>query len=296
MKVLVIGHKGQLGTELLHCLENGRSEIGPLPACFRGAEIEGVDIDTLDIADKAACENYLIASRPDIVINCAAYTNVDGCESHPEEAYQGNAIGARNLAIAAEQIGAKLLHLSTDYVFCGDEPSPRREYDRTNPVSIYGKTKLAGEEFVRSFCSRWFIVRTAWLYGYYGKNFVKTIVKKARETGQLRVVNDQFGCPTNAADLAHQILKIAATDGYGVYHCTGNGQCSWFDFAQKIVSLAGIDAVVSPCASGDYPSPTKRPAYSVLDHMMLRITVGDDMRDWEDALKDYFTKWKEETI
>jgi len=296
MKVLVIGHRGQLGTELLHCLKNGRSEIGSLPACFRGAEIEGVDIDTLDIADKAACEAYLFASKPDVVINCAAYTNVDGCESHPEEAYQGNAIGARNLAIAAEQINAKLIHLSTDYVFCGDEPSPRREYDRTNPVSVYGKTKLAGEEFVKSFCSRWFIVRTAWLYGYYGKNFVKTIVKKARETGQLRVVNDQFGCPTSATDLAHQIFKIAATDGYGVYHCTGNGQCSWFDFAQKIVTLAGIDAVVSPCASDDYPSPTKRPAYSVLDHMMLRITVGDDMRNWEIALEDYFTKWKEETI
>ena len=139
-------------------------------------------------------------------------------------------------------------------------------------------------------------VRTAWLYGYYGKNFLKTIVKKARETGQLRVVNDQFGCPTNAADLAHQILKIAATDGYGIYHCTGNGQCSWFDFAQKIVTLAGIDAAVSPCASDEYPSPTKRPAYSVLDHMMLRITVGYDMRDWGIALEDYFTKWKEETI
>lgn len=295
MKILIIGHKGQLGTELLHCLENGRSELGPLPEVFRDADIAGVDIDTLDIADKAATEAYLAAMQPNVVINCAAYTNVDGCEIHPEDAYKANAIGARNLAITSERIGAKLIHLSTDYVFSGEEPSPRKEYDQTNPISAYGKTKLAGEEFVKGFCSRWFIIRTAWLYGYYGKNFVKAITKKATETGAVNVVNDQVGNPTNAADLAHHIFKIAATEEYGVYHCTGNGQCSWFEFAQKIVSLAGIDAKVTPCRSDEYPSPTKRPAYSVLDHMMLRNTVGDEMRGWEEALEAYIEHWKGET-
>ena len=294
MKIMIIGHKGQLGTELLNCLKNGNSEIGPLPKDFQAAEIVGADIDTLDITDSRLVSAYINAEKPDVVINCAAYTNVDGCESHPEDAYKANAIGARNLAMAAEHVGAKLIHISTDYVFRGDETTPRREYDPANPISVYGKTKLAGEEFVKSFSSRWFIIRTAWLYGYYGKNFVKAIINKAREKGALSVVNDQVGNPTNAADLAHHILKIAASEEYGIYHCTGNGQCSWFEFAQKIVTMAGIDAVVSPCSSDEYPSPTKRPAYSVLDHMMLRISVGDEMRNWEDALEAFLSHWKEE--
>ena len=287
MNVLLIGHRGQLGAELLRCLELGYSELGPIPAAYRGAEVIGADIDTLDMTDREAVLSFVREHRPDVIVNCAAYTNVDGCESHQDEAFLANAFGPRNLAIAAEETGAKLLHVSTDYVFDGIEPTPRSEYDLPNPISVYGKTKLLGETYVQAFCRKWFIVRTAWLYGYDGKNFVKAILKKAAETGHVTVVNDQFGNPTNAADLAHHILKIAATEEYGIYHCTGGGQCSWFAFAQKIVELSGIDARVFPCASSEYPSPTKRPAYSALEHRMLRCTVGDEMRDWLEALAYY---------
>jgi len=203
-----------------------------------------------------------------------------------------NAIGSRNLAIACENTGAKLVHVSTDYVFRGDEPTPRREYDMPWPISAYGKTKYAGEQFVRQYCKKSFIVRTAWLYGYNGKNFVKTMVWLAKEKGGAKVVNDQHGNPTNAADLSHHLLKIAASEEYGTYHCTGNGECTWFEFAAEIARLAGYEGVMSPCTSEEFPTPTKRPAYSSLDNMMLRVTVGDEMRHWKDALKAYFDNQK----
>ena len=195
-------------------------------------------------------------------------------------------------AIAAERVGAKLMHISTDYVFSGEGTRPWREYDQPCPVSVYGKTKLAGEQFVQTFSSRHFIVRTAWLYGYHGKNFVKAILKKARAEGKVTVVNDQRGNPTNAADLAYHMLKIAATEEFGVYHCTGNGECSWFDFASEILRLADFGAEALPCSSTEYPSPTKRPAYSSLDHMMLRATVGDEMRPWQGALESFIRNYR----
>ncbi len=294
MRVLLVGHRGQLGTELLRQLESGCSETGVVPQCYKGAEITCADLGELDITDRQAVLSYVGECKPDVIINCAAYTNVDGCETHRDEAYRVNATGPRNLAMAAERAGAKLLHVSTDYVFDGTQAEPRREYDLPNPVSVYGKTKLAGEEFARRFCSRAFIVRTAWLYGYEGKNFVKTMLRLGREKGIVTVVNDQIGNPTNAVDLAYHILKIAATEEYGTYHCTGNGACSWYDFACKIMEYAGIEARVVPCSSEEYPSPTKRPAYSALDHMMLRLTVGDDMRDWREALACYFEHYTEE--
>ena len=231
-----------------------------------------------------------------MVINCAAYTNVDGCESHQDDAFRVNGIGSRNLAIACENVGAKLVHVSTDYVFKGDEATPRREYDVTNPVSVYGKTKNAGEEFVRQFCKKHFIVRTAWLYGYYGKNFVKTMVRLCNERGGATVVNDQHGNPTNAADLSHHLLKIAASEEYGTYHCTNNGECTWFEFAAEIARLAGFEGAMKPCTSDEYPTPTKRPAYSSLDNMMLRVTVGDEMRTWQDAIAAYFENEKKMEI
>lgn len=292
---MIVGHKGQLGTELCRQLESGISELGPIPAVYYGAKLCCVDIDTLDITDKNAVRTYVADCKPELILNCAAYTNVDGCESHEEEAFRANAIGPRNLAMAAEAVGAKLLHVSTDYVFEGTQPAPRCEYDIPHPISVYGKTKLAGEKYLKAFCSRWFVVRTAWLYGYYGKNFVKAILKKARETGQITVVNDQLGNPTNAADLAYHILKIAATEEYGVYHCTGKGECSWYEFASEIVRLSDLAATVTPCSSDDYPSPTKRPAHSALAHVMLCANVGDEMRPWQDALKYYMSHREEPT-
>jgi dTDP-4-dehydrorhamnose reductase len=163
------------------------------------------------------------------------------------------------------------------------------QYCPTSPTSVYGKTKLAGENFVREFCSRYFIIRTAWLYGYNGNNFVKTIIKAAKERGSLTVVHDQVGNPTNAEDLAHHILKVASTEQYGTYHCTGNGECSWYEFACKIVEFANIDCKVEPVTSEQYVRPAKRPEYSSLDNMMLRCTVGDEMRPWEEALKMFIS-------
>lgn len=292
MKILITGSKGMLATQVITDLERGYTELGQVPSALKDAQLVLTDVDELDITDKAATESFIAEHKPDVVINCAAYTNVDGCESNQDIAFKVNAIGSRNLAIACENIGAKLVHVSTDYVFRGDEPTPRREYDMPWPISAYGKTKFAGEEFVRQYCKKSFIVRTAWLYGYNGKNFVKTMVWLAKEKGGAKVVNDQHGNPTNAADLSHHLLKIAASEEYGTYHCTGNGECTWYEFAAEIARLAGYEGVMSPCTSEEFPTPTKRPAYSSLDNMMLRVTVGDEMRHWKDALKAYFDNQK----
>lgn len=290
MKILITGAKGQLGSQIVEIINKGKSEIGEIQPTLKNAEARGIDIGDLDITKLGDVQAYIKAFNPDVIINPAAYTNVDGCENNEELAFKANAIGARNLAIAAEQAGAKLIHISTDYVFQGNGTKPYREYDLPSPVSIYGKTKLAGENYVKEFCSRSFIVRTAWLYGYNGKNFVKTIINTAKEKGHLDVVDDQRGNPTNAEDLAHHILKIALTEEYGIYHCTGNGECSWYDFANKIVEYAGIDCTVTPITSDKLIRTAKRPAYSSLDNMMLRCTVGDEMRQWQDALKMFIEK------
>lgn len=291
MKLLITGSNGQLGSELKKILKIQESELGAIPDIFKSACIDCIDVEELDITDKEVVMVYVKDSQPDIIINCAAYTNVDGCENNKDDAFRINAIGARNMAIAAEKVNAKLVHISTDYVFAGDGSKPYREFDIPNPQSAYGASKYLGEQYVRELCSRYFIVRTAWLYGYIGKNFVKTIMKVGRERGSLKVVNDQIGNPTNAVDLAHHVLKIASTEEYGIYHCTGAGECSWFDFASKIIEYAGIEATVFPCTTKEYQSPTKRPSYSALDNMMLRCTVGDEMRAWQDALKCFIENY-----
>jgi dTDP-4-dehydrorhamnose reductase len=291
MEVVIIGLTGQLGFEISRILENKMShnnslekeKIGLTKFCS-----EELDITNIDIVLKRISQ-----IKPQVIINCAAYTNVDKAEEDYEKAFQVNALGPRNLAIAAEAVGAKLIHISTDYVFDGKgvnasgEKAPYREYDIPNPINVYGKTKLLGENYVREFCSKYFIIRTSWLYGENGNNFVKTIIRAAREKGKLQVVNDQFGNPTNAEDLAEHIYKIAFTDEYGIYHCTGNSICSWYDFACKIVQYAGIDCDIEPVSSEKYVTKAMRPSYSCLDNMMLRNTSGDTMRNWEEALYDF---------
>jgi dTDP-4-dehydrorhamnose reductase len=289
MKILITGAKGQLGTQIIKMLESKNSELGPIDAAYNKAEIIGAGSEVLDITNITAVRQYISELKPDIVINCAAYTNVDACETNIDLAFKINAIGPRNLAIASEEIGAKLIHLSTDYVFSGIGTVPYREYDLVNPQSVYGSTKNAGDKFVKNFSSKYFIVRTAWVYGYYGNNFVKTIIKAAKEKGHLDVVDDQRGNPTNAEDLAYHLLKLALTEEYGIYHCTGTGECSWYDFACKIVEYSNIDCTVSPITSEKINRPAKRPAFSSLDNMMLRCTVGDEMRDWEKALKVFIS-------
>ncbi|MBQ5317236.1 MAG: dTDP-4-dehydrorhamnose reductase [Oscillospiraceae bacterium] len=298
MKILITGGKGQLGTELAKCFERGYTEIGT-PEVLKGTnEVRPIDIDELDITDLSQVRALMRSGGYDAVINCAAYTNVDGCETHRDDAFKVNAIGPRNLAMVCEETGAKLIHVSTDYVFSGNASAPQTECDIPAPKSAYGSTKYMGERYVREFCSRSFIVRTAWLYGYYGKNFVKTIMNAARKYGALTVVDDQIGNPTNAADLAHHIIKLLDTEEYGIYHGTGTGICSWYDFASEIVRLAGIDAKVSPCTSAqyaaDHPAAADRPAYSALDNMMFRVTVGDEFRPWQEALTEFFKNYSEQ--
>ena len=291
MKILITGSNGQLGNELQKIISTGTAEIGRVSDVIKNSEVFALDVDKLDITNLSQVKTVLKEINPDVVINCAAATNVDGCESNQDLAFKINAIGARNLAMVAEEIGAKLVQVSTDYVFSGVGEKPLSEYELTAPYSVYGKTKLLGEDFVREFSSKYYIVRTAWLYGYVGHNFVYTMMRLGKEKESLSVVNDQIGNPTNANDLAYHILKLIETEEYGVYHCTGKGECSWYDFASEIMKLAGRDCKVNPCTSAEYkamyPNSAKRPEYSSLDNMMLRCTIGDEMRDWKDALKTF---------
>ena len=297
MKILITGCRGQLGTELQHQLSAEGCAIGPLPERLRKAT---VDVDELDITDREATINYIRRHQPDTVINCAAFTNVDGCETARDAAFKVNAIGPRNLALACEKVNARLIHISTDYVFPGTANGgvALDECAVPAPISAYGQTKLLGEQYVERFCRRHFIVRTAWLYSNYGKNFVKTMIRLGRTHDKITVVNDQLGNPTNAVDLAYHILKLAVSHDYGIYHCTGNGICSWYDFACAIMQGAGLSCKVEPVTSAEYaaanPASASRPAWSALENRMLRCTVGDEMRDWQDALKDFFANWNGE--
>ena len=292
MKILITGNKGQLGTELTENITSGISELGPIPGVYKDSTIIGVDIDTLDIADANAvmCFSKEHESDPfDLLINCAAMTNVDACESDPEAAMKGNAIGARNIAMMADAHGAKIVHISTDYVFSGNSEKPYAEWDVPAPATAYGASKLLGEQYVRETCNRSFIIRTAWLYGKRGNNFVKTIYGLASKRDEISVVYDQIGNPTNACDLAYHILLLGATENYGLVHCTGNGICSWFEFAEEIVRLSGLTCKVNAVTTEEFPRPAPRPAYSAMDHITLRCTVGDSMRPWQEALAAYIT-------
>ncbi|MCL2031571.1 MAG: dTDP-4-dehydrorhamnose reductase [Oscillospiraceae bacterium] len=273
MKLLITGADGQLGRELARLADT--------------ADILLTDAAELDITDRQAVEAFVGGARPDVILNCAAMTDVDACETKPEDALRVNALGPRNLAMAAEGADASLVHISTDYVFSGEGRAPLREWDLPDPKTVYGKSKLLGEQYVSRFCQRHFIVRTSWLYGPDGHNFVKTILRHAREKGALKVVDDQRGCPTYTADLARCLLRLAGTREYGLYHCAGGGECTWYEFACEIVRLSGIPCEVSPCATAEFPRPAPRPAYSVLDNAMLRGTGGDPMRPWREALADF---------
>lgn len=292
MRILISGANGQLGKELTRILNTGFAEIGEIPCTLKNADIINTDVDNLDITNINDVLSFVENERPQVIINCSAFTNVDLCETDKDTAFNVNSLGPRNLAIAAQKVNTKLIHVSTDYVFSGDGNEPYCEYDICNPQSIYGKTKYLGEQYVKEFCSKYFIVRTSWLYGYEGNNFVKTIMNLAEQRESIKVVNDQRGNPTNANDLAYHILKLVDSNEYGIYHCTGNGECSWYDFACKIVEYANINCEVMPCTTEEFPRPAKRPSYSSLNNMMLKNTIGDKMRFWQDALKNFIKNYE----
>ena len=288
MKIVVTGSKGQLASEIIGMIKSEESEIGKIDPIYKNSNLVCVDVDELDVTQKKAVEDFLLKEKPDLVINCAGMTNVDACETNVELAMKVNAIGPRNLSEASSKIGAKIVHISTDYVFSGDGQTPYCEWDICNPQSIYGKSKLLGEIFTKENNNKYFIVRTSWLYGKNGNNFVKTMINLGKDKSSIKVVDDQRGNPTNANDLAHHILKIAASDQYGIYHCTGEGECSWCEFAREIMNLASLDCKVEPCTTDEFPRPAKRPSYSSLNNLMLKSTVGNEMRNWKEALKSFF--------
>lgn len=283
-KILVTGCNGQLGRAI-------RKEYAASDVEFINTDlVEGEGVVSLDITDVEAVLKLVRAEKPDVIINCAAHTNVDKCEEQWDLAYKINAIGPRNLSIAATEVDAKMIHVSTDYVFEGNGTRPYTEFDAPNPVSAYGKTKLEGENFVKEFAKKHFILRTAWLYGD-GKNFVKTMLALAENHDELNVVCDQVGTPTSAVELAKMIHYLEGTENYGTFHATCEGDTNWADFAEAIFKRAGKNVKVNHVTSKQYkemnPASADRPAYSILENYMIKLTSDFMMVDWQDALDVY---------
>lgn len=291
-KLLITGANGQLGSELRSIISSGRAPIGPIDASWASCEVVATDVagegvTSLDITDAEAVMDFVRGGGFDMIINCAAATNVDGCESKPDFARVLNAEAPANIARAATAAGATLVHVSTDYVLAGTDPMPQPEDAPAAPNTVYGETKLAGERAVAELCPRHFTLRTAWLYGTHGKNFVRTMVGLGRTHDAITVVCDQHGSPTFAGDLAWEILALLGTQGYGLYHCTANGATTWDVFARRIMANAGLSCEVRPVTTEEYGAPAPRPAWSILDNKHLRDTIGDSMRSWDVALDEF---------
>jgi dTDP-4-dehydrorhamnose reductase len=241
----------------------------------------------LDICHADKVHETIKNLSPDVVLNCAAYTRVDDCETEQEKAFAVNAEGVKNIALACRDRGSLLVHISTDYVFDGTKREPYREADETNPLSVYGQTKLAGENFVRAILSRYVLIRSLWLYGRGGNNFVATIQKLALEKKELSVVNDQTGAPTYTRDLAHAIKTLIGGAPQGIYNISNQGTCTWYEFACRIVELTNSATRVIPISSDEINRPAKRPAYSVLDCSRFIQETGMELRHWDAALQEY---------
>lgn len=274
-KVLVTGGHGQLGTELTLMLKE------------KGFQAYGLGHQELDITNLDQVREVFQSINPDIVCHTAAYTAVDKAESDREGAFLVNAYGTRNVAMAAEETGAKLVYVSTDYVFNGEKKGSYSEFDTPSPLGVYGQSKYAGEQFVHDFHSRFFIARTSWVYGQYGGNFVKTMLKLAETHDQLKVVNDQRGCPTYTKDLADKIIELFQTEKYGVYHLSNSGSCTWYEFAKAIFEIKGMNVQVNPCTTEEFPRPAKRPKNSEFEHMALKLNGFKDIVGWGSALESF---------
>ena len=270
-KVLVTGAKGMLGQDLCPILED------------EGYDVIETDIDTLDITNSNSVDSVFESVKPNIVIHCAAYTNVDKAEEELDKARLINAKGTENIAKACAKNNITMVYISTDYVFDGGinekRSQPYSPQDKTAPLNNYGLTKWEGEEAVRKYCEKYYICRTSWLYGHHGKNFVETMLSLA-DKPELKVVDDQIGCPTWTVELANAIVNIIDDEPYGTYHTCGSNYTSWYGFAKEIFEQAGLNVNLKPCTTDEFPRPAKRPAYSVMDNSGI-------CRDWKAALKDY---------
>ena len=274
MKILITGSNGMLGHDLTNVLEKGH-------------ELILTTSKTLDITDKQQVIEFISHSKPDIVINSAAYTDVDGCEDNPDIAYSVNGEGVKNLAIACSKIDAALVHISTDYVFDGSATEPIGEDGEIGPISVYGKSKLMGEQAIQEILDKYFIVRTAWLYGINGRNFPRTMLELAENHSEITVVYDEVGTPTYTPDLACAISQLIETDYYGIYHITNSDYCSWCEFAGYIFKLAGKDVTVIPVTASEFARPAPRPSYSVLKNKKWIDKGFKPLRSYKDAIKEY---------
>ncbi|OAS20513.1 dTDP-4-dehydrorhamnose reductase [Paenibacillus oryzisoli] len=280
MRIVVTGANGQLGQDIVRLLEAQH-------------EVYGLAREQLDITNEGQCLEVIQRLKPEVVIHSAAYTAVDLAESNEEDAFRVNSDGTRNLAIAAEKIWAKFVYISTDYVFDGKATQSYIEGDTTNPQSVYGKSKRAGELHVQDISSKYFIVRTSWVYGMYGKNFVKTMLELSRTRDSIKVVSDQFGSPTYTVDLALFLEELIQTDRYGIYHASNTGFCSWYDFACAIFEERGITMKVEPCTTEEFPRPAPRPRYSAMEHKAIRANGFEDLRAWREGLKAFLQELEE---
>lgn len=274
-KIIVTGCNGQLGRAVNLFFKDNKD------ISFVNTDVGELDITNIDKVMELARE-----VQPYAIINCAAHTGVDACETEYDKAFKINAIGPRNLSIAARETGAKLMHISTDYVFDGKGTRPYVETDATNPQGAYGSTKLTGENFVKDFADRYFILRTAWLYGD-GKNFAKTMLRLSETNEKVRVVGDQFGSPTSASELTKAINALLFTENYGMFHATCEGSCSWAEFAREVFRLAGKTTKVEAITTEEFGAPAPRPAYSILENRMFKLTTDFMFADWHDAIAEY---------
>ena len=282
MKVLVTGANGQLGQDVIMQLE--------------GHKIDhlGTDRDTLDITSETSVRNCMNAYNPDVVIHCAAYTAVDLAESHKDQCYQINVLGTRYLAESAADCGAKFVYISTDYVFDGKGTDAFTVNDQPNPVNYYGETKYQGELEVQHALNEFFILRISWVFGVYGNNFVKTMLRLGSSRNDISVVSDQVGSPTYTKDVAEMILKMIGTESYGIYHMTNGGFCSWADFATEIFRQSATQCRVHPILTKDYKTEAVRPLNSRMETETTYLKFGMKQRSWQNALGDYPNKMKEE--
>ena len=274
MKILITGADGMLGWDLNRVLSENHEMIL-------------TDIPSLDITDLNQVKSYINRYKPDIIINSAAFTDVDGCESKEKLAYEVNSIGPKNLAIASREINSKLIHISTDYVFNGENDKPYIESDETGPINVYGETKLQGEELIRNTFDNHVILRTSWLYGINGNNFVKTMLELSKSHDEISVVDDQRGSPTYTSDLAIAISELLENDYHGTYHLTNSENCSWFEFAKEIFEISNIEVDVKPVVTDEFPRPAKRPKYSVLNNQKWKKSGLTPLRSYKEALNDF---------